>query len=155
MNATAQYFQEKADSEWLFTTVGFKCEVLNLKKNTLSCPSTKLSPEKCKHCRAIKTLFSLFNQPSTATLAPPMVRVWDGSICFVTNGRVAFFASLFFWLNYTPLMTCQFKCGKPCSDGPVVCVCQHNLSVSIVSRASHTWFHSHSLWQKKRERRLE
>lgn len=136
--------------------------MFNLKKKILSCPSIRLPPEKCKHCHAIKTLLRLFNhpsQPSTATLAPRMVRVWDGSTVSVLwpmaelKKILSWFLASLFWLNYTPLMTCQFKCGKPCGEGPVVCVCQHNMSVSIVSGASHTSFHSHSLWQKKKKRK--
>lgn len=74
----------------------------------------------------------------------------------MTNGKVQenchYFLQVFLVKLYTSrLMTCQFKCEKPSGDGPVVCMCQHNLSVSIVSGVSHTCFIPTACGRKKRK----
>lgn len=147
------YFQLKKPRQTFWLTIPLKVKCLNKKKYFLL-SQKRLYPEKCKHCHAIKTLLCLFKHPNQPSKVAPMVWVRVGSIRFVTNGSVQenchYFLQVFLAKLYTsPLMTCQFKCGKPSGDGPVVCMCQHNLSVSIVPGASHASFHSHSLWKKK------
>jgi len=55
-------------------------------------------------------------------------------------------------LHTLPLMTCQFRCGKPSGDGPLVCMCQQNLSVDAVSTASQYFVSFPQPMAEKREK---